>query len=198
MTTTYMIHAWCMRPFIATIDIEADTPEEAIKKARTERQWLYDTAAECNGRYPWDEFAAHDEDGNELLHVRDDGACLRDAATDLLKALTACANYMSDDLDESDETETRIYRQARAAVERAGAVPTLPEEAATGQPIVSVSVRGGLIDDLEATIPLTVVVEDWDVPNERTGEKATLSVHTLTGWMSGPRAEELARLIAND
>jgi len=87
MTTTYMIHAWCMRPFIATIDIEADTPDEAINKARMERQWLFDTAEECNGKYPWDEFAAYDEDGNELLLVCDSGACLRDAAPVLLEML---------------------------------------------------------------------------------------------------------------
>lgn len=126
MTNNYMIHAWCIRPFIACIDIEAETPDEAIKKARSERQWLYDTAEECNGKYPWDEFAAHDEKGRELLHVLDDNARLRDAAPALLKALNACVNYMADDLDESDETESRIVRQACAALAQAGPISRLP------------------------------------------------------------------------
>ena len=198
MTTTYMIHAWCMRPFIATIDIEADTPDEAIRKARTERQWLFDTADECNGKYPWDEFAAYDDNGNELLHVLDESACLRNAAPALLKALTACANYMADDLDESDETEARIFRQACTAIDHARAAATPHELPDAGQPIVTVSVRGGLIEELEATIPVTVVVEDWDVPDEDTGQKPTKSVHVLNGGLSGPKMEKLRRLTGND
>lgn len=89
MTKSYMIHARCMRPFIACIDIEADTPDEAITKARSEHQRLYDTAEECNGVYPWDEFAAHDEQGNELLHVLDGKARLRDAAPAMQESLLA-------------------------------------------------------------------------------------------------------------
>ena len=54
-----------------------------------------------------------------------------------------------------------------------------------------------IIEDLESSIPVTVVVEDWDVPDEDTGKKPTLSVHTLTGELSGPRVEKLRHLIAN-
>jgi hypothetical protein len=88
MTNNYLIHAWCARPFIAYLDeVEADTPEEAIAVARQRHDELIDTAEECNGQYPWDEFAVYDESGNELLHLLDEPARLRDAAPELLEAL---------------------------------------------------------------------------------------------------------------
>ncbi len=87
MTNTYLIHAWCIRPFIAYLDsVQAATPEEAIAIARQQPQMLLDAAEECNGQYPWDEFAAYDQDGNELLHILDPEAQLRNAAA-LLPAL---------------------------------------------------------------------------------------------------------------
>jgi hypothetical protein len=89
MTKTYMINAWCIRPFIATIDIKSETPEDAIAIVRRQLGTLLDTAEECNGEYPWDEFAAYDDNGNELLHVFDAEACLREAAPELLEALEA-------------------------------------------------------------------------------------------------------------
>ena len=95
MTNNYLIHAWCVRPFIATIDIEATSPDEAIAKARTERQWLYDTAEDCNRNYPWDEFAAYDEQGYELLRVLDDEARLREAAPKLRDTLLYVAQELA-------------------------------------------------------------------------------------------------------
>jgi hypothetical protein len=69
MTNTYLIHAWCMRPFIAYLDpVEAGTPEEAIAIARRQPEKLIATAEECSGEYPWDEFAAYDAQGKEVLH----------------------------------------------------------------------------------------------------------------------------------
>jgi hypothetical protein len=65
---TYLIHAWCLRPFITTIDIDADTPAEAIAKARLATSELVDAAEECNRAYPWDEFAVYADDGSEILH----------------------------------------------------------------------------------------------------------------------------------
>ena len=88
MTKTYLIHAWCVRPFIAYLNpVEAATPEEAIAIARLQPEKLLDAAEECNGQYPWDEFAAYDDHGNELLHVLDAEARLREAAPTLLAAL---------------------------------------------------------------------------------------------------------------
>ena len=90
MTNTYLIHAWCVRPFIAYVDpVEADTPEEAIAIARRQPERLLDAAEECNGQFSWDEFAAYDEEGNELLHILDAPARLRETTPALLDALLA-------------------------------------------------------------------------------------------------------------
>lgn len=97
MTNNYLIHAWCDRPFITQLyPIVADTPAEAIAIARRQRKALEDAAEECNGQYPWDEFAAYDEDGNELLHVLDKDARLHSAAPALLEALTYVAQMLAD------------------------------------------------------------------------------------------------------
>ncbi|MDX2059681.1 MAG: hypothetical protein SFV24_17855 [Gemmatimonadales bacterium] len=71
-------------------------------------------------------------------------------------------------------------------------------EADAGETIVAVSVRGGLIEDVDATDPVTVVVEDWDVTDEETASKPARVVHILTGRLSGPKVEKLRRLISND
>ena len=63
---------------------------------------------------------------------------------------------------------------------------------------MTVEVRGGLIEDVDATIPVHVVVEDWDIPDEDTGKKPARSVWKLTGGLSGPKAAKLRRLIAHD
>jgi|SRR5579884_2510135 len=81
MTKTYQIHAWCVRPFISWLETEAGTPDEAVAKARLQDSELLDAAEECNSGYPWDEFTVYDESGQQLLHVLDDDARARDAAT---------------------------------------------------------------------------------------------------------------------
>jgi hypothetical protein len=96
MTKTYMINAWCIRPFIAGFDIEAETPEQAIATARQRQDQLLGTAEECNSRYPWDEFSAYDESGNELLHVLDGEARLRHAVPALVEALVSLATTAAD------------------------------------------------------------------------------------------------------
>jgi hypothetical protein len=81
MTKTYLIQAWCIRPFISYLDpVEADSPEQAIALARTRQDQLLDAAEECNGEYSWDEFAAYDERSSAWLRVLDPAARLRDAA----------------------------------------------------------------------------------------------------------------------
>jgi hypothetical protein len=65
-------------------------------------------------------------------------------------------------------------------------------------PIVTVSVRGGLIEDVEATIPVHIVVEDWDVPDWDSQKKPARNIWTLSGEMSGSQAEKLRRLIADE
>jgi hypothetical protein len=70
--------------------------------------------------------------------------------------------------------------------------------AASYPAIVVVEVCGGLIDAVEATIPIQVVIADWDVPDEDTGKKPTRSVWKLSGKLSGPKAEKLRRFITKD
>ena len=96
-----------------------------------------------------------------------------------------------------DKTLESIER-ARAATARAKARSSPSDAVAAHLPIVTVTVRGGLIEDMDATIPVHAVVADWDVPDEDTGKKPARSVRTLAGGLSGPKAEKLRRLIAND
>jgi hypothetical protein len=88
--------------------------------------------------------------------------------------------------------------QVRAGLARAKAALFPPGPAPAELPIVTVDVRGGLIEDVDATIPIHVVTLDWDVPDEDTGKKPTRSIWTLAGGLSGPKAAKLRRLIAND
>ena len=96
MTNTYMIHAWCIRPFIAYLDpVEADSPEQAIAIARQRPEKLIDAAEECNSQYPWDEFAAYDDTGKELLRLLDTEARLRDAAPAMRDTLLYVAQELA-------------------------------------------------------------------------------------------------------
>ncbi len=200
MTTTYLIHAWCDRPFITCLDqIEAATPEEAIAIARGHPKRLIEAAEECNGQYLWDEFAVYDEEGNELLHILDDDARLEIAAPELLAACTSALKWMAkfyrDTFDSRMDNDPLVI-QLRRALANANADPSAMEPATAARPILTVSVRGGLIEDMEATIPLTVVVEDWDVPDTDTGRKPTRSVHELAGDLSASKAKKLRHQIA--
>jgi Family of unknown function (DUF6900) len=89
-------------------------------------------------------------------------------------------------------------KQARRVLARERREQPPKGEAATATPIVTVTVRGGLIEDMEATIPLHAVVEDWDIADDDTGKKPARSVWTLDDGLSASKAEKLRRLIAND
>jgi hypothetical protein len=65
-------------------------------------------------------------------------------------------------------------------------------------PIVAITVRGGLIEDIAATVPLTVVTEDWDVFDEDTGGRPLRNIDRIESGMPGAKAEKLRRLIADD
>jgi len=116
MTKTFTVHAWCVRPFITYLDeVEAETPEEAIALARRQPEQLLDAAEECDGRYPWDEFAACGEDGGELLRALDTEARVREAAPELL----AACRMVVDRWERGDLAEAA--RACAAAVEKATA-----------------------------------------------------------------------------
>jgi hypothetical protein len=114
MTKTFTIHAWCVRPFISYLDeVEAETPEQAIALTRRQPEKLLDAAEECNGEYPWDEFAALAEDGRELLRVLATEARVREAAPVLL----AACRMVVDRWERGDLAEAA--RACAAAVEKA-------------------------------------------------------------------------------
>lgn len=94
MTNTYHVQARCLRPFVSWIDVEADTPEEAIAKARREDAELI-AAAEDGEDWPWDEFAAYDPSGKETLRVLDAQARLREAAPLLRQTLIDVAQTLA-------------------------------------------------------------------------------------------------------
>jgi hypothetical protein len=85
MTKTYTIHARCVRSFTSWIDIEADTPEEALAQARLQDSDLI-AAVKDEESWPWDEFTVYDPSGKQLLHALDD-ASQRKAVPELLEAL---------------------------------------------------------------------------------------------------------------
>ena len=120
MTNSYLIHAWCVRPFISYLDpVEASTPEEAIAIARRQPDNLRNAAEDCNEDYLWEEFAAFDENGTEVLRVVDEPARLRNAAPELLAACTASlarmAGFYCDTCDSRMDNDPLVIqlRQAR-------------------------------------------------------------------------------------
>ena len=85
-TNTYQIHARCLRSFTSWIEIEANTANEALAKARLEHSELV-AAAKDGEDWSWDEFAVYRDDGTKLLYVLDGEARLREASPALLEAL---------------------------------------------------------------------------------------------------------------
>jgi len=106
----------------------------------------------------------------------------------------------SDSLDFHDVSVRGVKDALLAAYQaglRAASAPPA-ETAAAVLPIVAVTVRGGLIEDMDATLPIHVVVEDWDITDDDTGEKPARNVWELDASLAAPKAETLRRLIAND
>src|SRR5437868_4942870 len=87
MTKPYIVQACCLRPFITALRVNADSPREAVHKARRNPQALRSSAEEQHDLYAWDEFAVFDESGEQILHVLDHEARIRQAAPLLLDAL---------------------------------------------------------------------------------------------------------------
>ena len=141
MTNPYLIHAWCLRPFITTIDVEAMTPEQAIALARKEQDKLLEAAEECTRGHPWDEFAVYDESGNELLHHVDAELSVRNAAPDLLEALTslvdavdcldAAIDGVTDQFDPEREEVQAACDKARKAIAKAEVTVDTPSACAS-------------------------------------------------------------------
>lgn len=65
-------------------------------------------------------------------------------------------------------------------------------------PIVAITVRGGVIEDVSTTVPSSVVIEDWDVFDEDTGKRPLRSIDRIPSGMSEAKAERLRRLITDE
>jgi hypothetical protein len=124
--TQYIVHIYReMRLTFA--DIEANTPEAAAALARDKTTDQSDNIEDCNG----DDLSAlvdvaGDEDYSQSVTVDFEGERHRKAAAKLLVALQMASNYMSDDLDEGDATEMRVFGVIRTAISEAEALGVSP------------------------------------------------------------------------
>ena len=85
-------------------------------------------AEECGNGFHWDEFAAYDGSGSELLRILDPEARVRASATKLLAALQAILPYAEaeaealQDLRHGDEIAGEQADKASSVVEQAQAL----------------------------------------------------------------------------
>ncbi len=173
--------------------IEADTPEAAATIARDKPTEEADSIDDCDG----ETLAAlvdllGDEEYERSEMIDFEAERERKAAA----ALLAACRMVVDRWERGDLAEAA--RACSAAIAEAEACGVPPVETAAVPPIVTITVQGGLIEDMDATIPVDVVVEDWDITDYDTGKKPARSVWKLTGGLSGPKAEKLRGLVAND
>jgi hypothetical protein len=84
--TKYEVTAWCSLPHYTTFEVEADSIEEALAKARIQANDEYPEA--CNGpSYEWNEFElSADDDPKTLRHLEPERAA-EITAPELLDAL---------------------------------------------------------------------------------------------------------------
>jgi hypothetical protein len=117
--THYFITAWCERPFYAQCEVEADTPQEAIARARALNP--DEPAEECIDDYIWDEWRVDTAETEGVLRQLDGLARLRASAIILLDA----CRMVVERWDQGDLAEAA--RACQAAIEEAsGAASTGP------------------------------------------------------------------------
>jgi hypothetical protein len=99
--TRYTVTAWCDRPFTAWVEVEADTPQEALAKAR---EAIDDAPAEeCDQGYHWDEWRVDTEDADGVLCHKHSELRLRGAAPKMLAALLDALPYVEDVLSNPEQ-----------------------------------------------------------------------------------------------
>jgi hypothetical protein len=148
--TRYFITAWCDRPFFAQCEVDADTPEQALHRAR---KAIHDAPAEeCDDDYPWDEWRVDTAKTDGVLMHLDAPARLRAAAALLLRA----CRMLVDRWEHGDLSEAA--RACRDAVTEATLVA--PTEAR--KPIV-IEVRGGVVQEVRNVPPgVEYQIVDYD------------------------------------
>jgi hypothetical protein len=112
----------------------------------------------------------------------------------IAEQMQAALTGLLDDLSEVGEDrhpetgeEYASVAFARAVLATTKVVSSATDAGTTDLPIVIVTVRGGLIEDMDATIAITAVVEDWDVEDFDTGKKPARNVWALTSGLSSKR-----------
>ncbi len=119
--------------------------------------------------------------------------------TELQEALEALerAEFLMRRVHEGDQEALRglpaASRQANRARGRLTSGIALAQSS-TRLPIVAVTVRSGCVEAAEASIPLRVILEDWDCEDRRTGKKPYRAELPTMGRLS---RKKLRRLIAD-
>jgi hypothetical protein len=181
MTNTYNVHIYREMRLVFG-GIEADTPEAAASIARDKPTGEADSIDDCEG----ETLSAlvdvqGDEDYEDSRFIDFDKERLRKAAGVMLNALQMASNYLGDDLDESDETELRVFRSIRAAIAEAEAPcpPPASAAAAPGQPT-----RFEIENDPSENSDRVYVMVDgkFDVAIIRTDEGVVVDVYPKDGF----------------
>ncbi len=109
--------------------IEAESHDAAAAIACDQHPAAADDIDDCDGEtFSAIVEVAGDEDLGQSVTIDFEPGRQRKAAPVMLKALQMASNYMADDLDESDETELRVFRSIRAAIAEAegSGIPSEP------------------------------------------------------------------------
>lgn len=143
----YDIIAWCDRTYYAQVSIEANSPEDALERAR---HGIHEAdGEECDNSWEWNRFRVEDASGNTVLEHQDDPIRLQLAAPRLLqvlKSLTAAArtfrNVPYEQQAWTSVDDDALEAAFAAIAEATGASPLEPSK-----PIV-IEVRGGIVQDV--------------------------------------------------
>lgn len=205
MANMYNVHIY--REMKLRFDgIEADTHETAAGIAREKPTDEANSIEDCEGIT----LAAlvdvvGDEDYGQSRMIDFDEERQRKAAHAMLATLQSLAElrrkWRSQDSDETIDSIEYMdgldSLDLDSVIAEATAAGLAPSANAAIHPIVTVTVRGGLIEDVDATIPIHAVIADWDVADEDTGKKPARNVWELAGSLPASKADKLRRLIAN-
>jgi hypothetical protein len=117
--TTYNVTAWCSLPNYTTFEVEAESVEDALAKAKTQAK---DECPEpCNGpSYDWDEFEICADDASEYIRCLKPERAAEIAAQEMLEALRLCEEVLSDLARLDDGTPSvSALNMARDAIAKA-------------------------------------------------------------------------------
>jgi len=64
-------------------------------------------------------------------------------------------------------------------------------------PIVVITIRGGMVEDVGTTFPVRVIIEDWDCPDRDSGNRPSRDVYYSSATLSSKWAENKYRQLTN-